>query len=53
MGIGFGSRILLDLVLFADDTNVEPKFNRSIYGNWLNMESLQRNETILNACVLL
>ena len=25
MGIGFESRILLDLVLFADRTNAEPK----------------------------
>ena len=30
MGIGFGSGILLHLVLFADRTNAEPKSNRSI-----------------------
>ena len=30
MGIGFGSGILLDLVLFADRIIAEPKSNRSI-----------------------
>ena len=30
MGIGFGSGILLDLVLFADRITAEPKSNRSI-----------------------
>ena len=30
MGIGFGSIILLDLVLFADRIIAEPKSNRSI-----------------------
>ena len=30
MGIGFGSGILLDLVLFADLIVAEPKSNRSI-----------------------
>ena len=30
MGIGFGSGILLDLVLFADRIVAEPKSNRSI-----------------------
>ena len=29
MGIGFGSGNLLDLVLFEDRTNAEPKSNRS------------------------
>ena len=39
MGIGFGSGILLDVVLFTDCTNAEPKSNRSIL--W-DMEGLQR-----------
>ena len=30
MGIGFGSEILLDLVLFAERIIAEPKSNRSI-----------------------
>ena len=30
MGIGFVSGIILDLVLFADRSNAEHKFNRSI-----------------------
>ena len=30
MGIGFGSGILLDLVLFVDRIIAEPKSNRSI-----------------------
>ena len=30
MGIGFGSGILLDSVLFADGVIAEPKSNRSI-----------------------
>ena len=30
MGIGFGSGILLDFVLFADRIIAEPKSNRSI-----------------------
>ena len=41
MDIGFGSGILLDLVLFADRIIAEPKSNRSIL--W-DMESLQRFE---------
>ena len=34
MGIGFGSGILLDLVLFANRTNAEPESYLSIYGTW-------------------
>ena len=36
MGIGVGSGILLELVLFADCTNAEPKSNLSsvFYGTW-------------------
>ena len=41
MGIGLGSGILLDLVLFADRTNAEPESYRSIV--W-EMEGLQRFE---------
>ena len=35
-GIGVGSGILLELVLFADRTNAEPKYNMStvFYGTW-------------------
>ena len=33
MGIGFGSGVLLDLVLFADRITAEPKSNRSILWN--------------------
>ena len=48
MGIGFGSGILLDLVLFADRIIAEPKSNRSIL--W-DMEVLQRFER--RVCILL
>ena len=34
MGIGFGSGILLDLVLFADRTNAEPESYLSILWTW-------------------
>ena len=50
MGIRLGSGILLDLMLFADHTNAEPKSNRSIlweldrHGrfamNWNNFECM-------------
>ena len=39
MGIGFGSGILLDLVLFADRTNAEPESYLSVL--W-DIEGLQR-----------
>ena len=41
MGIGFGSGMLLDLVLFADRTNAEPESYLSIL--W-DMGGLQRFE---------
>ena len=47
MGIGFASQILLDLVLFADRTNAEPKSNRCIL--W-EMEGLQQFE-LSSVCI--
>ena len=50
MGIEFGFGIVLDLVLFANCTNAEPKSNRStvFYGN---MGGLQRFK--LRVCIFL
>ena len=48
MGIGFGSGILLDLMIFADRTNADPKSKRSTL--W-DMESLQRFEQ--RVCIFL
>ena len=48
MGIGFGSGILLDLMLFADRTNAGPRSNLSIL--W-DMGGLQRFER--RVCIFL
>ena len=48
MGFEFGSEILLDLVLFADRANPEPKSNRPIL--W-DMGGLQRFER--RVCIFL
>ena len=52
MGIGFGSGILLDPVIFAEDrtnNNAVCKLNRIDLFNWnwfkINMEGLRRTET--------
>ena len=50
MGIGFGSGILLDLVLFADRTKAEPQSKRSTSILW-DMEGLQRFER--RVCIFL
>ena len=46
MGIGFGSGILLDLVLFADRTNEEPKSHLSILWDIRGLQRFERRVDI-------
>ena len=49
MGIGFGSGILLDLVLFADRTNAEPESYMSILWDIRGLQRFERRVYIFLA----
>ena len=47
MDIGFGSGILLDLVLFADRTNAEPKSYLSIFWDIGGLQRFERHNVYI------